>query len=232
LASNQHRTAVLLDPHPLWLDALESILSSIDVAVVGRTTSADDALRLVEEHEPDILICETNTTNGGMSGGELIRECRERIDSLRVIVLGASRDPADIDAAFEAGALAYAVKTAHPDDVASTVRQTFDSTIFLANSFSTNGRSNGSAPHAGGGEVDDKVDLTRREREILGLVAEGHSNRELARMLWVTEQTVKFHLSNIYRKLDVANRTEASRWAHRHGLVGQREAAEAASVSA
>ena len=62
--------------------------------------------------------------------------------------------------------------------------------------------------------------LTRREREILALVAEGHSNRELARMLWVTEQTVKFHLSNIYRKLDVANRTEASRWAHRHGLVG------------
>jgi DNA-binding NarL/FixJ family response regulator len=211
-----------LDPHPLWLDALESILSSIDVGVVGRTTSADDALHLVEEHEPDILICEMN---GGMSGGELIRKCRERNDSLRVIVLGASREPADIDAAFDAGALAYAVKTAHPDDVASTVRQTFDSTIFLANSFSTNGRGNGSAPHVPDGVEADKVDLTRREREILALVAEGHSNRELARMLWVTEQTVKFHLSNIYRKLDVANRTEASRWAHRHGLVGRREAA-------
>jgi NarL family two-component system response regulator LiaR len=230
LASHQQRTAVLLDPHPLWLDALESILSSIDVAVVGRTTSADDALRLVEEHEPDILICETKTTNGSMSGGALIKSCRERVDSLRVIVLGASREPADIDAAFEAGALAYAVKTAHPDDVASTVRQTFDSTIFLANSFSTNGHGNGSAAPVPGGVEDDKVDLTRREREILALVAEGHSNRELARMLWVTEQTVKFHLSNIYRKLDVANRTEASRWAHRHGLVGRREA-EAASVS-
>jgi DNA-binding NarL/FixJ family response regulator len=230
LASHQKRTAVLLDPHPLWLDALESILGSIDVAVVGRTTSADDALRLVEEHEPDILICETAT--GGMGGGALIRSCRERVDSLRVIVLGASREPADIDAAFEAGALAYAVKTAHPDDVASTVRQTFDSTIFLANSFSTNGRSNGSAPHVPDAVEDDKVDLTRREREILALMAEGHSNRELARMLWVTEQTVKFHLSNIYRKLDVANRTEASRWAHRHGLVGRREVEAAVSVPA
>ena len=230
MASHQERTAVLLDPHPLWLDALESILSSIDVAVVGRTTSADDALRLVEEHKPDILICETNTTNGGMSGDALIRACREHDDSLRVIVLGASREPADIDAAFEAGALAYAVKTAHPDDVASTVRQTFDSTIFLASSFSTNGRGNGSAPEAPDGKEDEDVDLTRREREILALVAEGHSNRELARMLWVTEQTVKFHLSNIYRKLDVANRTEASRWAHRHGLVGPREA-DAASLS-
>ena len=229
MASYQNRTAVLLDPHPLWLDALESILGSIDVAVVGRTTSADEAVRLVEEHEPDILICETNTA-GGMSGVALIRACREHNDSLRVIVLGASREPADIDAAFEAGALAYAVKTAHPDDVASTVRQTFDSTIFLANSYSTDRRSNGSAQQVPDGTEEEKVDLTRREREILALVAEGHSNRELARMLWVTEQTVKFHLSNIYRKLAVANRTEASRWAHRHGLVGRREA-EAASFS-
>ena len=230
MASNQHRTAVLLDPHPLWLDALETILGSIDVAVVGRTTSADEALRLVDEHQPDILICETKTTNGGMSGSSLIQTCRERQSALRVIVLGASRDPVDIDAAFEAGALAYAVKTAHPDDVASTVRQTFDSTIFLANTGMNgrNGNGNGSAPSAPAGDEEDKADLTRREREILALVAEGHSNRELARMLWVTEQTVKFHLSNIYRKLEVANRTEASRWAHRHGLV----AAAAASVPA
>ena len=61
--------------------------------------------------------------------------------------------------------------------------------------------------------------LTRRELEILTLVAEGHSNAQLARMLWVTEQTVKFHLSNIYRKLNVSNRTEASRWAQVHGLL-------------
>jgi DNA-binding CsgD family transcriptional regulator len=62
-------------------------------------------------------------------------------------------------------------------------------------------------------------DLTRREVEILRLVAEGLSNAELARMLWVTEQTVKFHLSNIYRKLNVSNRTEASRWAQLNGLL-------------
>jgi DNA-binding NarL/FixJ family response regulator len=220
LASTHHRTAVLLDPHPLWLDALESILTANEVSVVGKTTSPDDALELVEETQPDILICETETLNGGMSGGSLIRACRERLTTLRVIVLGASRDHVDIDAAFDAGAAAYAVKTAHPEDVAATVRQTFDHTIFLAKD-STNGSSPSSPPPvAAGSEGDENVALTRREREILALVAEGHSNRELARMLWVTEQTVKFHLSNIYRKLDVANRTEASRWAHRNGLVG------------
>jgi DNA-binding CsgD family transcriptional regulator len=67
--------------------------------------------------------------------------------------------------------------------------------------------------------TEDLPDLTRRELEILQLVAEGHSNTQLAKMLWVTEQTVKFHLSNVYRKLDVANRTEASRWAQLHGLL-------------
>ena len=65
----------------------------------------------------------------------------------------------------------------------------------------------------------DTRGLTRRELEILRLVAEGHSNAQLAKMLWVTEQTVKFHLSNIYRKLDVSNRTEASRWAQVRGLL-------------
>jgi DNA-binding NarL/FixJ family response regulator len=230
LTGNQHRTAVLFDPHPLWLDALEAILGSIEVTVVGRTTSPDDALDLVEEKQPDILICETQTLNGGLSGSELIRSCRHRQSTLRVLVLGASRAHADIYAAFDAGALAYAVKTAHPEDVAATVRQAFDHTIFLARTATTNGNPSGTLPTVVSSE-EEQVSLTRREREILALVAEGHSNRELARMLWVTEQTVKFHLSNIYRKLDVANRTEASRWAHRHGLVGT-ASATAVSVTA
>ena len=61
--------------------------------------------------------------------------------------------------------------------------------------------------------------LTRRELEILTLVAEGHTNTQMARMLWVTEQTVKFHLANVYRKLVVTNRTQAGRWAQLHGLL-------------
>ena len=80
----------------------------------------------------------------------------------------------------------------------------------------------------------DAHDLTRRELEILCLVAEGHSNSQLAAMLWVTEQTVKFHLSNIYRKLDVANRTEASRWAQLNGLLpalGAQELKEAVTAA-
>ena len=214
MRTRKDRTAVVCDPYPLWLDALEPILRSIDVAVVGRTTSPERALELVEEMRPDILICGTETLDSGMSGSSLVRACRERVGTLRVVVLGASGDPADADALFSSGAAAYALKTAHPADVATTVRQAFERTIFLANERDENG---GRAALAE--RDDDGTALTGREREILALAANGYTNRELARRLWVTEQTVKFHLSNVYRKLDVANRTEASRWAYRHGLV-------------
>ena len=215
------RTAVIHDPHPLWIDAVESVLESIDVRVVGRAATPEQALELVGEHRPSLLITETQMSNGGMSGTMLIRSARERVAALRVIVLGSSHDPADIDEAFDAGTIAYILKTAHPADVAATIRQTFDHSVFLANVHSNgNGNTNGHAPDAERALVDDAdVALTRREREILALVSEGYSNRELAKMIWVTEQTVKFHLSNIYRKLDVSNRTEASRWAHKHRLV-------------
>jgi DNA-binding NarL/FixJ family response regulator len=220
----QQHTAVLLDPHPLWLEAVQSVLSSLDIAVAGKATTAEEALEIIERDEPDIFLVETGLT-GSVSGSSVVRAARQRVSSLRVIALASSSDPADIDAAFDAGALAYVVKTARPEDVAATIRQAFDHSIFLARVQAV-GVSPTPEPERAV-EDDEGAALTRREREILALVAEGHSNRELAKMLWVTEQTVKFHLSNIYRKLDVSNRTEASRWAHKHRLLSSAEAVPA-----
>jgi DNA-binding NarL/FixJ family response regulator len=220
----QQHTAVLLDPHPLWLEAVQSVLTSLDIAVAGKATTAEEALEIIERDEPDIFLVETGLT-GSVSGSSVVRAARQRVSSLRVIALASSSDPADIDAAFDAGALAYVVKTARPEDVAATIRQAFDHSIFLARVQAV-GVSPTPEPERAV-EDDEGAALTRREREILALVAEGHSNRELAKMLWVTEQTVKFHLSNIYRKLDVSNRTEASRWAHKHRLLSSAEAVPA-----
>ena len=219
VADRTAHTAVVHDPHPLWTEAVEVVLESIDVSVVGRAVEAEDALSLVEQHGPDLLISELQTSHG-MTGVKLIQAARQRVPSMRVVVLAASQDTADIDAAFDAGAVAYVLKTAHPSDVAATIRQTFDHSVFLAASHS-NARVTPihADVEAHVTAASEDVGLTRREREILALVSEGHSNRELAQMMWVTEQTVKFHLSNIYRKLDVSNRTEASRWAHKHSLV-------------
>jgi DNA-binding NarL/FixJ family response regulator len=216
LGTQAERTAVLFGPHPLLLDALEGILARIGVAVAGRTASPEEALALVERAQPDLFICEMEPTHG-LEGLSLIRACRERQSTLRVLALGTSRDPRDAAAAaFAAGAGAYASKFARSDDVAATVRQVFEQTIFLAN---VDGENGGHTVQSTLSAEDGGVPLTRREREILVLTAQGHSNRELARLLWITEQTVKFHLSNIYSKLDVANRTEAARWAYQRGLV-------------
>ena len=117
------------------------------------------------------------------------------------------------EAAFDAGAVAAVSRTSRREDIALAVRQAFEPSIYLAHAFVTSPARAQPDPRGPGGE------LTKREREILQLVAEGYSNGRVARLLWVTEQTVKFHLSNIYRKLEVGNRTEASRWAQRNGLL-------------
>jgi DNA-binding NarL/FixJ family response regulator len=199
----------------MWLDAVEQVLRQIGVNVVGKTTSTSEALSLVEKHQPDLLI--TELESGDVSGLMLIERARAAAPSVRPIVLSMHAETQVIDSALTAGAVAYVVKTAHPEDLASAVRQAFSHSVYLAGRREVTG-----APATTGSSLDEHPDLTRRELEILRIVAEGHSNAELARMLWVTEQTVKFHLSNIYRKLDVANRTEASRWAQVNGLLDPR----------
>src|SRR4029079_13302388 len=129
-------------------------------------------------------------------------------------VLWAQDDPASIEAAFAAGASVYCVKTAEPDDLASAIRQAFNNSVY----YST-GRSGRTQEPAPSRQSSEDPGLTKREGEILQLVAEGYSNSQLAKRLWVTEQTVKFHLSNIYRKLDVANRTQAAARARQLRLI-------------
>jgi len=219
-----HKTAVVLDPHPLWIEALEEVLARVDVAVVGKTTSSAAAVELVAEHAADLLVADVEDDPDGL---DFLRLARERCPSVKVIVLSAADDQDRIARAFAAGAAAYVVKTAQPEDVCAAVRQAFEHSVYFA----------GAAVAAPPAPAEDATAvLTRRELEILQLVAEGHSNAQVGRMLWVTEQTVKFHLSNVYRKLDVSNRTEASRWAQvRNLLPAPRESggevASAAAVS-
>ena len=208
------RSAVLLDPYPLWHEAVSQVLGRIGVDVVEATSSPRRALAVLEERPVDMVILEVTTSDASLDGITFLRQARDKRPGLRAIVLSSHEDAEHIDAALAAGAAAYVVKTAHPDDLASAVRQVFAHSIYLPG-----GRATAPAPETTRRQSQELSGLTRRELEILQLVSEGHSNAQLARMLWVTEQTVKFHLSNIYRKLDVANRTEASRWAQLNGLL-------------
>jgi DNA-binding NarL/FixJ family response regulator len=210
------RTAVVLDRHPLWAEAVEGVLRRVGVDVVGKATSGSDALSLVQRVRPDLLVTDIAAADGEGAGLACLREARQHLPEIRGVGLSLSEDAQQIDAALQAGAAAYVLKSAHPDDLASAVRQAFTHSVYFA---PPAGYWNGQQQQRTGTMSADRADLTKREREILQLVAEGYSNAQLARMLWVTEQTVKFHLSNVYRKLNVSNRTEAARWAQLHGLV-------------
>jgi two-component system, NarL family, response regulator LiaR len=199
----RRRTAVVLDPYPLWADAVDQVLARAGVTAVARAFRPADALALVEQLDPDGLVGEIHGLDAELDGPAVLEAALRIRPRLRTIVVSGSQNPEDVQRALDAGASAYVFKTAGAAELLHTARRIFDE------------------PGAGAAVTDGEPGrgLTKRELEILRLVAEGHSNAQLARMLWVTEQTVKFHLSNIYRKLDVANRTEASRWAQVHDLL-------------
>ncbi len=146
---------------------------------------------------------------------DLIRQLNAAQDAIVVIVLTMTMDSWWLDAIFDAGATSAISKATHPVALATLVRETINGHVIH--------------PHKRASPVEgvhrhaltaaDSC-LTARELEVLRLVAGGSTNGEIARRLWVTEQTVKFHLSNVYRKLDVGNRTEASHYAHVNGLLG------------
>jgi DNA-binding NarL/FixJ family response regulator len=146
---------------------------------------------------------------------QVVREIRALNDEVALIVLSLDLDPDWLSLAFSAGATAAISKETHPFALTTLVRETIDGHIVHA------------APAAPALDAtpparvaSDPLPLTAREIEILRLVASGATSGDIGRRLWVTEQTVKFHLRNIYRKLGVANRTEASHLAHVRGLVG------------
>jgi DNA-binding NarL/FixJ family response regulator len=205
------RTGVILALQPLAFEALKQVLEEAGLEVVGWATSHEGAAELIVERAPDLLVFENDVPERW----EFVRRARDLHGGIKVIVVSSNDEQRLVEMAFAEGASAYCLKSAAPDDFAAAIRQSFENSIYLANR-----RGEGLAERRVGKNGEPvTVKLTRREREILRLVADGYSNAHLAQMLWVTEQTVKFHLSNIYRKLNVSNRTEASRWAHIHGFL-------------
>jgi DNA-binding NarL/FixJ family response regulator len=200
------------DDHRLVLAGIRRAFERApDMEVVAEAMSGEHLLTLVEETNPDVVLLDLRMPGG--DGLWTLGELRRRSPELAVIVLSASENPAHIEQALSLGAASYVSKTINPLDLPSTVRQVMEGTVHhrgvVATAPAEPGQRAAAAP----------AGLSDREMDILRLVAEGLSNQEIASRLYVTGQTVKFHLSNIYRKLGVGNRTEASRFAFRTGVV-------------
>jgi DNA-binding NarL/FixJ family response regulator len=198
---------LIADDHRLMLTGVKRALTGADgIEVVDEVSSGTQVLPAVARTSPDVLLLDIRMP--GMSGLECLERVRGRYPDVRVIMLSAHGDEEHVATARSKGASAYVVKSVDPVDLPSVIRSVVEGA-----EFAEYGRK--AAPE----DRANVAGLSARELTILEALGRGLSNLEIAKELWVSEQTVKFHLRNIYRKLDIASRTEAVRYAYQHGLV-------------
>jgi len=175
--------------------------------VVGEAVNGGQVLPLIRRLQPDLVLLDLRMPQ--MDGLTCLTKIRKEFPDMKVAMLSVSQDPELIQTALKRGANAYIVKSIDPDHLAGVLRQALEGNVFTTAGI-TEDPGERAAKDAG---------LTERELGIVRAVARGLSNEAISKELWVAEQTVKFHLTNIYRKLGVTNRTEAARYAFEQGLV-------------
>ncbi|MEO7964405.1 MAG: response regulator transcription factor [Gemmatimonadaceae bacterium] len=191
---------VLADDHALVLEGLRSLVDAQpDMQVVGTATDGSQVMELLRTLNPEIVVLDLEM--GTMSGLACLERIRAEKLPVRVLVLSAYGDGTSMRAALDGGADGYALKTDPPRHTVDAIRQVHRGQLVfpVAAKRWLLGKSTSSDPRQ----------LTEREESVLALLAEGTTNAEIARRLRVSENTVKFHLQNLYMKLSVGNRTEA-----------------------
>jgi DNA-binding NarL/FixJ family response regulator len=189
------------------LEGVRVVLEATDdICVVGQARTSQELCSMVARTRPDIVLVDPQIC--GNDGFSCIDSIRRHNRDAKIVFFSVSSNLHHVQAALDAGAAAYVVKTIHPLDLAGALRQTIERTVFHAR-----------LDHGGSETNGHRDELTTREQEILAAVAQGLPNKAISQQFCVTEQTVKFHLTNVYRKLEVPSRTAAVRYAHEHGLV-------------
>lgn len=209
---------LLVDDHPLFREGLISLLRTHDVDVVGEASSGTEALDLTRRFRPDVVLMDLDMPD--MGGLEATRLIKAEMPDVKVVILTVSEADEDLFEAIRGGAHGYLVKSTSSSEF-------FDLLEALER---------GEAPLSrglaakimrylaqGGRPSGEATRLTPREEEILRLVAEGKTNRDVAAELFIADATVKFHMTNILNKLHLENRAQVVAYAHRHGLAPAEE---------
>jgi DNA-binding NarL/FixJ family response regulator len=200
-------SVVIAEDHALMRDGVRLILEDTEgIDVVGEARTGSDVLAVVKRARPDVVLLDLRLP--GVDGLAVLDLLREHTPDVKVVIFSALDSHEQIEAALRRGAHGYIVKSINPADLASAIRQAVEKSVFHPFALATPG--DNAAKQAG---------LSEKEFAVLSELARGLSNREIARALFVSEQTVKFHLRNIYRKLGITTRTEAIRIAYEHGLI-------------
>jgi DNA-binding NarL/FixJ family response regulator len=202
-------SVLIVDDHPVVRQGLRVLLEVQDgIEVAGEAGDGATALALAREHAPDVILLDLKLP--GQDGIAVLGELKARESSARVLVLTSVTDHAAAAAAVRAGAAGVLYKDVDPDALVRAIRAVHDGHLLLAPEAAGSLLRSASWPARG---LDA---LTSREREVLAELANGRSNREIARALHVSEKTVKAHVSSVLAKLGVQDRTQAALFAVRH----------------
>ncbi|MEU6625586.1 response regulator transcription factor [Streptomyces litmocidini] len=207
---------LLVDDHQVVRRGLRTFLEvQDDIEVVGEASDGAEGVARTEELRPDVVLMDVKMP--GTDGIEALKRLRELANPARVLIVTSFTEQRTVVPALRAGARGYVYKDIDPDALAGAIRSVHAGHVLLQPEVA--GALLAQDDSHGGGTGRGST-LTEREREVLGLIADGRSNREIARALVLSEKTVKTHVSNILMKLDLADRTQAALWAVRHGLTG------------
>ncbi|MEU9764032.1 response regulator transcription factor [Streptomyces sp. NPDC047985] len=206
---------LLVDDHQVVRRGLRTFLEiQDDIEVVGEAADGAEGVARAEELRPDVVLMDIKMP--GTDGIEALRRLRELANPAKVLIVTSFTEQRTVVPALRAGASGYVYKDVDPDALAGAIRSVHAGHVLLqpeiAGALLTQDE--------GAGGTGRGSTLTEREREVLGLIADGRSNREIARALVLSEKTVKTHVSNILMKLDLSDRTQAALWAVRHGAAG------------
>jgi DNA-binding NarL/FixJ family response regulator len=208
---------LIVDDHAVVRLGVERALAGLgDVQVIATAANGDEALRATAQHRPDVILMDIEMP-GEVDGIEATLRIRRLHPHVRIVILTSHLDRGKIEAALEAGANGYTLKDGDLDELERAVRVAVDGDYPIS-------------PKAARMLLErrpptahDKPMLSQREHGVLALAARGYSNNEIARALWITERTVKGHLTRIFRKIGVSDRTQAALWAQRNSLVEPRD---------
>lgn len=212
---------LLADDHPLVRQGLSKVLSlEEDIDIVAESVDGEDALRKVEEYLPDVVLMDVNMPR--LNGIEATRRIKQRFNNVNVIALTFHDEDEYVLALMRAGARGYILKDAEPCIIATAIRKVYQGECYYPSNLINQVMENVDKKERKLGLEQDNV-LTKRELEILEEIVQGKSNKEIADTLFISEKTVKNHVSNVLRKLDVTDRTQAAVYALRTGIVTIRD---------
>jgi len=218
--NNKPISVLLVDDHTLFRSGIRSLLQrNADFTVVGEAADGVEGIKRAKQLKPDVVLLDLNMP--GMSGLETLQLLLQDCPDTAVILLTVSEEAQDLTAALQAGARGYLIKNIDADYLVRAIRRAASGEPVLAEAMTTklvaHMQGGGTPKPAPASDIDR---LTPREREILACLARGESNKVIARTLDVAESTVKIHVQNILKKLNLASRVQAAVYAVEHGMAG------------